>query len=267
MSSISRTLRFTAFTLVEYARSGRILVELAATVAAFYLFFRRFVTPMTPEYFFSTAGLCTLALTFYTASTVLGLGDRPQGYLVLARRLGRGGYLLGLYLAAQALIWAVYGALSLGAALYNPVQGLGLRGWLLGTAPLLLNAALLSALLLLLAPMVLSTGWRLAILAVVALAFSGNLIGGPTHATHPPPHTTPHHMMRTHLNTPPALDVLRTLFSTPLLPAFTGFALAVSRDYSGINALIPLAQLSLTLGLLGLAIYTFSRRELIFSGA
>jgi hypothetical protein len=254
MSSISRTLRFTAFTLVEYARSGRILVELAATVAAFYLFFRRFVTPMTPEYFFSTAGLCTLALTFYTASTVLGLGDRPQGYLVLARRLGRGGYLLGLYLAAQALIWAVYGALSLGAALYNPVQGLGLRGWLLGTAPLLLNAALLSALLLLLAPMVLSTGWRLAILAVVALAFSGNLIGGPTLATLPPALAT-------------ALDVLRTLFSTPLLPAFTGFALAVSRDYSGINALIPLAQLSLTLGLLGLAIYTFSRRELIFSGA
>ncbi|HWQ12223.1 MAG TPA: hypothetical protein VNL77_05455 [Roseiflexaceae bacterium] len=254
MSALARTLRFTAFTLVEYARSGRILVELAATVAAFYLFFRRWDTPMQPEYFFSTTGLFTLALTFYTASTVLGLGDRPQGYLVLARRLGRAGYLLGLYLAVQALIWGVYGALSLGVALYNPVQGLGLRGWLLGTAPLLLNVALLSALLVLLAPMVLSTGWRLAILAVVALAFSGNLIGGPTLATLPPALAT-------------ALDVLRTIFSTPLLPAFTGFALAVSRDYSGISVVIPLAQLSLTLGLLSLAIYTFSRRELIFSGA
>lgn len=254
MSSLKRTLQFTAFTLVEYARSGRVLVELAAGVAAFYLFFRRWATPMTAEYLFSTAGLFTLALTFYSASTVLSLGDRPQGYLVLARRLGRGGYLLGLYLAAQAVVWGVYGALSLGVALYNPVPGLGVAGWALGSAPLLLNVALLSALLLLLAPMVLSTGWRLAILAVVALAFSGNLIGGPTLATLPPALAT-------------ALDVLRTVFSTPLLPAFTGFALSVSRDYAGVNAAIPVAQLSLTLSLLALAVYTFSRRELIFSGA
>lgn len=254
MSSISRTLRFAAFTLVEYARSGRILVEIAATVVVYYIFFRRWTTPMPPEYFFSTAGLFTLALTFYTASSVLSLGDRPQGYLVLARRLGRAGYLVGLYLATLAVVGALYGATSLGVAILNPVAGLNVTGWLLGTAPLLLNVALLSALLLLLAPMVLSTGWRLAILAFVALAFSGNLIGGPTMATLPPALAT-------------ALDVVRTVFSTPLLPAFTGFALAVSRDYSGINAVIPLAQLSLTLGLLTLAVYAFSRHELIFSGA
>jgi hypothetical protein len=254
MSPISRTLRFAAFTLVEYARSGRILVEIAATVAVYYIFFRRWTTPMPPEYFFSTAGLFTLALTFYTASTVLGLGDRPQGYLVLARRLGRAGYLLGLYLATLAIVSALYGAVCLGVALLNPVANLDLAGWALGTLPLLLNVALLSALLVLLAPMVLSTGWRLTILAFVALAFSGNLIGGPTLATMPATLAT-------------ALDVLRTIFSTPLLPAFTGFALAVSRDYSGISAVVPLAQLSLTLGLLALAVYAFSRRELIFSGA
>lgn len=254
MSSILRTLRFTLFTLLEYVRSGRVLVELAATVAVFYLFFRRLGTPMTAEYFFSTAGLFTLALTFYSASTILGLGDRPQGYLVLARRLGRVGYLIGLYLAALAVVSAAYGAVSLGVALYNPVQGLSLLGWVAGTIPLLLNVALLSALLLLLAPMVLTTGWRLAILAFVALAFSGSLIGGPTLASLPPAVAT-------------ALDVLRTLFSTPLLPAFTGFALSVSRDYQGLNSVIPLAQLFLTLGLLALAVYTFSRRELIFTGA
>jgi hypothetical protein len=149
---------------------------------------------------------------------------------------------------------AVYGAVSLGIALANPVSGLSLAGWALGSAPLLLNIALLSALLLLLAPMVLSTGWRLTILAFVALAFSGSLIGGPTMASLPPAVAT-------------ALDVLRTIFSTPLLPSFTGFALSVSRDYSGINAIIPLAQLSLTLGLLSLAVYAFSRRELIFSAS
>jgi hypothetical protein len=254
MSAIVRTVRFSAFTLVEYARSGRILVELAATVAVFYLFFRRWATPMSGQYFFSTVGLFTLALTFYTASTVLGMGDRPQSYLVLARRLGRAGYLIGLYLAALAVVGAAYGAVSLAVAFYNPVQNLTLKGWIAGTMPLLLNVGLLGALLLLLAPMVLSTGWRLAILGFVALAFSGSLIGGPTLATLPPGVAT-------------TLDVIRTLFSTPLLPAFTGFALAVSRDYSGISVVILLAQLSLTLGLLALAVYTFSRRELIFSGA
>ena len=103
----------------------------------------------------------------------------------------------------------------------------------------------------LLAPMVLSSGWRLTILALVAIAFSGNLLGGPTMQRLGPIAT--------------ALDVLRTIFSTPLLPAFTGFELSLSRDYSGISAAIPLAQLSLTLGLLALAVYAFTRRELIFS--
>jgi hypothetical protein len=251
---VGRTVRFAAFTLLEYVRSGRILLELGATVAVGYIFFRRWTTPMLPEYFFSTAGVFTLALTFYTASSVLGLGDRPQGYLVLARRLGRAGYLVGLYLATLAVVAGAYGAVSLAVAILNPVAGLDLAGWALGSLPLLLNVGLLTALLMLLAPMVLSTGWRLAILAFVALAFSGSLLGGPTLATLPPSVAT-------------GLDVLRTVFSTPLLPAFTGFALAVSRDYSGINAIIPLAQISLTVGLVALAVYAFSRRELIFSGS
>lgn len=250
----SRTLRFAGFTLLEYARSGRILLELAATLAVGYIFFRRWATLMPPEYFFGTAAVFSLVLTFYTASSVLALGDRPQGYVVLARGIGRAGYLLGLYCATLAVVVGAYGALSLGVAIFSPVAGLGVADWLLGTLPLLLNVALLGALLVLMAPMVLSTGWRLAILGLVALAFSGSLLGGPTLATLPQ-------------GVASALDVVRTLFSAPLLPAFTGFALAVSRDYSGINAVIPLAQLSLTLGLLALAVYAFGRRELIFGGA
>lgn len=254
MTALTRTLRFTGFTLVEYTRSGRILVELIASVVFFYVFLRRWTSAPTPEYFFSTVGLFALGLGFYTASSINALGDRPQGYLVLARRLGRGGYLLGLYLVVQAIIWAIYGAISLATALYNPVAGLDARGWLLGTLPLLLNVALLGALLILLAPIVLPAAARLAVLGLIAVAFSGGLIGGQTLADLPSALTA-------------ALSVLRTIFSTPLLPAFTGFALSVSRDYSGIAFAIPLAQLSLTLGLLSLATYVFTRREIIFSGA
>jgi hypothetical protein len=162
--------------------------------------------------------------------------------------------LLGLYLAIQAIVWGIYGLICLLMPFYNPVVGLTLRGWLLGTLPLLLNAALLSALLTLLTPIVLPAAGRLTVLALIATAFSGSLIGGQTLAELPPTLTA-------------GLSVLRTLFSTPLLPAFTGFALSVSGDYSGIAIAIPLAQLSLTLGLLSLATYVFSRREIIFSGA
>ena len=63
-----------------------------------------------------------------------------------------------------------------------------------------------------------------------------------------------------------AINVARTIFSTPLLPAFTGFALSISRDYSGIAFAIPLAQLFLTLSLLTMAVYVFARREIILSG-
>src|SRR5262245_8552820 len=114
MQSITRTLRFVAFTLVEYARSGRILVEFLATMVFFYLFFRRSTSPMQGGYFFSAASLFTLALSFYTTSAMMGLGDRPQGYVLLVRRLSRASYLIGLYLAALAIIAGLYGLLSAG---------------------------------------------------------------------------------------------------------------------------------------------------------
>ncbi|HEU5013146.1 MAG TPA: hypothetical protein VFT66_11470 [Roseiflexaceae bacterium] len=252
MSTIGRALRFSGFTLIEYMRSNRILVEIIVTIAVFYLFMWR--SPITADYFFSTSGLFTLALSFYTTSAILGLGDRPEGYLVLVTRLGRSGYLLGLYFAALVVEFAMFGLLSLGVALLNRIADLSMLGWLLGTVPLLLNVALLSALLTLLAPIVLTGGWRLFVLALVAIAFSGSLINGPTLETLWDPVIT-------------ALSVLRTIFSTPLLPAFTGYSLSVTRDYSGVNSIIPLTQLLLTLGLLALAVYAFARREIILSGS
>ena len=248
MNTLTRTIRFVIFTLTEYARSGRILIELLATLVFFYIFLWRGVAQ--PDYFFTTTGLFTLVLTFSTVAAAQSVGDRPQGYLILVRGIGRGAYLLGLYLAAMLVVLALYVLISLAAALFQKI-GFDARTWLLGSLPLVLNVALLGAMLTLLAPMVLPSGWRLTILALVAIAFSGNLLGGPTMQRLGPIAT--------------ALEVLRTIFSTPLLPAFTGFALSLSRDYSGISVAIPLAQLSLTLSLLALAVYAFARRELIFS--
>lgn len=254
MNTLTRTFRFVTFTLVEYTRSGRILIELLAALVAFYLFFRRGNSPMPADYFFSTIGLLVVILAFYTTSAIMSLGNRPQNYLILASRLGHIGYLIGLYLSALVIELSIYGLLCLAVAFTNPVAGLSVGEWVLGTVPLILNMALLAALLTLIAPIVLTSGWRLAVLGIVAMAFSGNLIGGGT---------------MENLGSPiqNLLSVLRTLFSTPLLPAFTGYSLSISRDYSGLNIAIPFAQLSLTLGLLGLALYAFTRRELIFNNS
>jgi hypothetical protein len=58
---------------------------------------------------------------------------------------------------------------------------------------------------------------------------------------------------------------VQALLSWPLVPAFSGYALAISRDYSGTAPVILVAQASMLLALLGLALYAFSRRDLIFS--
>src|SRR5689334_14526135 len=130
MPTLSRTARFVAFTLTEYARSGRILVELIASVVFFYVFLWRGVAQA--DYFFSTTGLLALGLSFSTISAMQNLGDRPQGYLVLVRRIGRGAYLLGLYLAAMLVVLALYLLISAGGALLHKLD-FGARAWLLGS--------------------------------------------------------------------------------------------------------------------------------------
>lgn len=248
---LMRMLRFAGFTLLEYLRSGRALVEFIVIIVTYYLLFRGSTTPMTGEAFFSLAGLLMIALAFYTTSMMLGLGDRPQGYLVLSRRIGRSGYLLGLYLAALTVLFAAYGLLSAINALLSPVEMLGLTGWIGGSLPLLLNIALIAAVVTLLAPMVLTARWRLVVLAAVALAFSGSIFNSQTMRDLAP-------ALRNLLGT------LQVIFGAPLLPAFSGFALSVSRDYNGAAIAILLAQLSLTLGMLSLALYAFGRREIVF---
>jgi len=245
-----RTLRFAGFTLLDYIRSGRVAVEIIVALSVYAVFMRY---PMDAAYFFNLLGVVTPVLTLYTASALIGLVDRPQGYLLLVRGVSRASYLLGLFLAIVTLVAGVYGLLCLAAALFNRPAGLDVGRWLLGTLPLVLNIGLMSALMMMLSPLVFSTGWRLFVLALIALAFSSNFIGG------------------TVLNQIPAglqsvLRALQALLGGPLVPALYGFQLATTQDYSTSTAIANvLAQASLLASLLGLAIYSFSRRDLIFS--
>jgi ABC-type transport system involved in multi-copper enzyme maturation permease subunit len=245
-----RLLRFTGFTLLEYLRSGRVAIEIIAVLSIFAIFFRR---PMNAEYFFSVCGVFTPVLTLYTMAAFIGLGDRPQGYVLLSRGVGRAIFLLGLFFAACVIVAGSYGLLCLVVAAANRPSDLDIVGWLLGTLPLLLNIGLLAALMLMLSPLVFPTSWRLFVLGLIALAFSSNFIGGQLLEQMP---EAAHALLR----------ALQALLGGPLVPAFYGFQLAVTRDYSTPTAIANLlAQASLLVSLLGLSIYAFTRRDLLFS--
>jgi hypothetical protein len=248
--AVLRTFAFARFTLLEYLRSGRIWVELLAA-GVFYIVFLRGDIPA--EKYFSLAGIFCLLLSLYTTSVIVGLGDRPQGYVVLARRVGRAGYLLGLYISTMVVLTLAYllvAALTIGL---SQVEGLPLLRWALGSLPLLLNVALLSALLLMLSPLVFSAGWRLLVLTLIALAFSGNwdFLGNAALETLPP-------------TVQSVLSSLQTILGWPLVPAFSGFALALDPTYNSALTIL-VSQVSLLIALLGISIYSFVQREVLLS--
>ncbi len=245
-----RLLRFTGFSLLEYLRSGRVTIEIIAALSVYAIFFRR---AMESAYFFSVCGIFTPIITLYTMAAFIGLGDRPQGYVLLSRGVGRAIYLLGLFLGAVVIVAGTYGLICLMVALTNRPTDLSLGGWFLGTLPTLLNIGLLAALMLMLSPLVFPTSWRLAVLGMIALAFSSNFIGGQVLGTLPSPGRA-------------LLGAIQALLGGPLVPAFYGFQLAVTRDYSTPTAIANLlAQASLLVSLLGLSVYAFARRDLIFA--
>jgi hypothetical protein len=255
MSPLLRTLHFAVFTLIEYMRSGRLLFELVTTVSFFYIFLMNRWDQQQPdaEHFFTLTSIFTLVMALYTMSSIINLGDRPQCSMILAGRLGRSGYLMGLYLSGLTIITSVYLLVSSATVLLSAPDDLTLGNWLMGSMPLLLNAGLFMAFLLIISPLVFPAGWRLFFLGLVALAFSRNFISGPVEDALPP-------LART------VLGGLQTILSWPLVPGFSGFALALSHEFS-LHALIVLtAQVSLLIALLGLSLYAFSQRELVFSG-
>jgi hypothetical protein len=248
---ISRTMTFIVFLIIEYLRSGRIVIELLVGVMFFAIFLRG-AEGMDAEKFFTMSGIFTLALMIYTMSSVLGLADRPQSYMLLSRRLDRAGYLLGVYFQAVLIVASIYLFISIITLVISRPTDLNLARWVGGSVPLLLNIGLLSALLLMLSPLVFSTGWRLFVLALIALAFSGNFFTGPVIALVPD-------VLQG------ILSSLQTILSWPLVPAFSGFALMQNQQYDTHGLVIVLAQCSLLVALLSLSVYSFSRRDLMFS--
>ncbi len=256
--TIAQATRLVRFNLLEYLRSGRIFFELVATVACYAALLRPTDTPMSADYLFTVVGLFGPLMAMITTGFMIGLVDRPQGYIVLAHNVSRSAYLLGVFFTSVTVATAMYGILSLLVAILNRAADLDLIGWILATLPLVLNMCLGSALILLLSPLVVPTGWRLFILALVAVALSGNVIGGPI-------------INQITAINPTLVDVLRavqTILSSPLVPAMYGYHLSITRTFSNITAWSNLlAQCSLLLAFLGLAHYAFKRRDLIFSAS
>lgn len=244
------------FFLLEYLRSGRFLLELSLVIACFVVFLRPTGTPIRADNFFTVSALFGPVLAVLITGAIIGLGDRPQAYIILAHNVSRGVYLISLFCAACSAVLIMYGMLCLLVALFNPVAELDLIKWFLATLPLSLNIGLISILTLLLSPLILGTGWRLFVLALIALALSSNVIGGPL-------------LNQLEEINPFLITLLRavqTLLSGPLVPIFYGYQLSIIGNFDNASAWANLlAQGSLLLAFLGLAHYAFNRRDLIFS--
>ncbi|GAC1383806.1 MAG: hypothetical protein NVSMB42_01020 [Herpetosiphon sp.] len=232
---------WTRFLIVDYARSGRILVEAAITVAFWGVFFQ--TARSTIPHLFSMTGILGMVLALYTTSSFLGLADRAQSYLILTRPLGRRGFLMGLYLAALLVVLGMITLLVvLVVMIRRPVGLLPSHLWF-GLLPIMLNVALLAAVMLLMSSLVVRNGPRLVILALLAVALYSNT-----------------------WNLSPAyrfIEPFQALFSRLVQPAIEGQRLAVSRDYAEGGVFVLLSQLGLTLLLVSLASLSFVRRELV----
>src|SRR6266545_1909664 len=154
---LRRMLTLCRFTLREYIRSGRVIVELVAMPVVAWLFFwpNGAVKGLDPVWFFSMASIFFVILAAYTMFAVVRLGGRPQAYVIVSRELGRRGYLIGLYSAAFVIIFVVYLLFSILIAIIWSTRPhtLSLGGWLAGSLPLLLNAVMIAALVLLITPL------------------------------------------------------------------------------------------------------------------
>jgi hypothetical protein len=240
---------FVRFTLREYVRSGRILIEILAAIIVAWTFFwpNGAVKGLDPFWFFSMAGVFFLFLPAYTTIAITRLGNRPQGYIVFSRNLGRHGYLIGLYITVGVVMLIIYLLFNLIVQLVWSTRPhtLTVGGWVLGTIPLLLNSAIISAFCTLITPLVLPSKTRLLIMGLVVLASGVNILAS------------------IHLFGDALLRPVQAILDLPLLPALRGFELAARRDYSIAALVVLLGQGLLALALMSCALLAFTRRELI----
>ncbi len=251
---LRRTLSFSRFTVKEYVRSGRVLVEIMALVIGLWLFFLPQIKDgLDATYFFGVAGLLIPALAAVTTVLIMRLGNRPQGYVVLGRRLGRAGYLFGLYLSATFITLLSYALLLLvvlvGSRLINPVV-ISPVTWAQGTLPLMLNAGIVAAFVMILMPLLLPDWMRLLVLvSFLAVGVSG---------------LSKEYGLFESSNLGGLLERAADLLAIAITPVARGYMLATSHAYDSLAVETLLIQLGMVLILLGLALMMFCRREIIF---
>ncbi len=245
-----RTLTFALFVLTSYLRSWRYLIELLVGIGVVTLFLSPKGSFNAPQ-FFTVIGLFMLAQSAYTTWAIAGHGRRAEGYVVLARPLGRSGYLIGHYLASIGMTIILYLALTLVAvAMYwidNQLADFSQSEWLWGSLPLLMDAAIVSAFAILITPLVITAWPRLVALALVVVAMTSET------------------SLFTNLNAGWIVLRLHELFGVVLLPLGAGLGLAASGGYTPDSVGVLLGQVVLTLALLLTALVAFTRRELILS--
>lgn len=239
-----RLVTFVRFLFAEHVRSGRILVELGATTAFWAVFLRSSLSsPLTLDVFFSTASIFTLLLTFYTASALLGIAERPQGYLLLTRPLGRRGYLLGFYIVAVIVALLMYALLTVLTFIFNRPLDWSVIEWAKGSLPLVLNIGLVAALMTLMSSLVLRNSQRLAVLAVLAVTLYSQTF----------------HLRSFYRFIQPVQSALSWL----IVPPLRAYRLATTRVFESTDLFVLLGQIGLTAVLLGTALWAFNRRSVV----
>ncbi len=245
---------WTRFTLSEYLRSGRVLIELGALIVFAYIFLRKpnSAAILDATQFFSMTAVFVLAQSIYTSSVLMSMGSRAQGYVVLARPLGRKGYLMGLFLVAVIIGTLNFVFCSLIVTLINQPVRWNFSIWGAGALPLILEIGIVAALVMLLSGLVLTSGWRLLVLGVVALASLGSA-------------DIFSKVIALDSTFGKLLSAVRTLVGIPLTPLLAGFELATKRLYSTQSLAIILGQITLLVALLAFSMAAFDRRDIILN--
>lgn len=239
-----RLLIFVRFTLAEHIRSGRILIELGATTAFWAVFLRSSLSsPLTMDVFFSLGSMFTLLLTFYTTSALLNVAERPQGYLLLTRPLGRRGYLLGFYIVAILVAVLMFLLLTVMTFLFNRPLDWSVAEWIKGSVPLVLNIALGAALMTLMSSLVLPNGLRLLVLGLLAVTLYSQTFH-----------------LRSFFR---FIQPIQSALSWLIVPPLRAYRLATTRLFESSDLFVLLGQIGLIAALLGLALWAFSRRNII----
>ncbi|TAK35484.1 MAG: hypothetical protein EPO21_05840 [Chloroflexota bacterium] len=171
-----KTFYFTYFTLLDYVRSGNILIEIVLT-AVFFAIFR--VAALSLSLFLSLGSVYLLGLAVLTTGRLMARAKKTTAYPLIARPLGRGGYLIGNLLASWMVILSMYLLLILMGSLLAPFvlpEGGFTTIAIVVALPIVLTAyaACVAAPM---APLVPGAKWfRFALLLLFSMAFGNEII-------------------------------------------------------------------------------------------